>query len=164
MQFFSKWKNLRLIIKPTRKTLHAESGEWVINYGHGIEFQDGIFETEDDKEIQFLKNHKYFDNIITTFNSEIELNSPKTLLKKLRERIKEEQARVPKIKYSGKGWICSYCNLSFDSGFKLGIHKKTVHADEIQAIKELSDMGIKGLEGPEELEIEEKEEETKERG
>ena len=62
MRFRAFNKNLRLFVKaPSRE--HFPDGTWSDHLEETIQFKNGVFETEDDKQIEWLKKHKLFSEI-----------------------------------------------------------------------------------------------------
>jgi len=123
--------------------MNTASGEFYLTSGDSIDFESNVYDTEDENKIKFLREHPYFNNIITTFNPDAELTSPAVLLKQLKKRIRDEQKFLGQnIETRGKKWTCPFCDEPFISGFALGKHKQLDHANEYEAIKELQKMNI----------------------
>lgn len=61
MKFVSKYKSLKLVIKPG-KTLRGNDGSVTTEPGEHIVFSNNQFQTTDQKKIVWLKNHPNFGN------------------------------------------------------------------------------------------------------
>lgn len=57
--FLSCYDKQVLVMKPAQR--FERDGEVVSQPGHRIEFKNGRFETDNQEEIEFLKNHPEFD-------------------------------------------------------------------------------------------------------
>lgn len=92
MKFQSKYKELRLIVEPERTEL-TNAGRKIVP-GKAIEFKNFLYETEDKKEIKFIKEHRMFGVNIFVMKSEEEQEDE--LIAKAEE---------VKAKRSGKGSV-----------------------------------------------------------
>lgn len=59
--YISKYLSLRLVIKSSYGK--EVDGRVVVLQGTSIQFVNGVYTTEDDKEIEFLDNHKNFGSV-----------------------------------------------------------------------------------------------------
>lgn len=58
MRFVSKYAELKLVMQPSES--FVERGRTVVKDGKHIRFRNGTYETTDQKEIKWLKNHPNF--------------------------------------------------------------------------------------------------------
>lgn len=61
-RFISKCSNQVLTIKPSRNQIVEGIVENIS--GEHIRFENGVYETEDKKELEFLRKHRFFGNRI----------------------------------------------------------------------------------------------------
>lgn len=62
VKFVSPHGSLRLVVKPASKSI--VDGRIVATMGKSIQFTDGIYTTEDKKEIDFIRKHNRFNTSV----------------------------------------------------------------------------------------------------
>lgn len=116
MLFRSKIKELRIILEPSRK--REVNGEVYRTPGHTVEFQNGMFETNDTKVIERLKNVKGYGRL---FVSDSDDNAPS------KETIKEQNEKQEAA--NGIGFTCRKCGFKAKNEFGLQSHMRS-HASD----------------------------------
>lgn len=108
-QYISRYLRLRIVIKPSYNK--EVDGRVIVMQGQSIQFEDGVFKTDDEALIQAIEARPEFGDIITKVPSNVEamLHREKTL-KSLEEREAEVKAREEavakaeaKVQASGEG-------------------------------------------------------------
>lgn len=105
-RFISPSKNLRLVMKPMRRQI--VEGVPFLMPGKAIKFSNGVYETDDEKELQFLRNHPVFGRDF--FET------------KIAQPVVEKKA-------APEGFMCQECGKMFSSEAGLRAHMR-VHDKE----------------------------------
>lgn len=84
-RYISQFTELKLVIKPSY-TKEVE-GRIVVVKGRAIQFHDGVYQTSDPEEIEFLENHPNFGNVFYRIKPEEDAQKARE------ERFKDLEAR-----------------------------------------------------------------------
>lgn len=104
-KFISEYRKLRIVQESSYSK--EVNGKVITVPGETIEFEDGVYMTEDEEEIEFLENRPEFGRIIQRADKDVEKAKEemnKTLEDKKEEEQKaEEEAKKEEMTQEGKG-------------------------------------------------------------
>lgn len=98
--YISRYLQLRLVRKGAYKK--EVEGQIMVMPGKSIQFRDGVFETEDAEEIQFLDNHKNCGNIFIRIEKGDAKRRREDKYKDLETREREMKNKIARLQEENK--------------------------------------------------------------